>query len=104
MDAYELDRVVTNTIDNIIKQIRVSHNILEYAVEPDIDGRYSVPLFIDSGDASVLIHYLVDVDDLGGDISFRFQFDGVLFQNNEMGIVNHLPLPAVIEFHMLSDD
>ena len=84
MDAYELDRIVTNAIDNIIKQIRVSNDILEYAVEPADDYEYSVPLFIDSGDASILIHYLVYVNALGDNISLKFQFDGVLFENAEI--------------------
>jgi len=84
MDAYELDRVVTDAIDNIIQQIHVSHNILEYAVEPNADFQYSVPLFIDSGNGSVLIHYLVDVDDSDAGISLRFQFDRVSFLNDEI--------------------
>ena len=95
MDAYELDRVITNAIDNIIKQIHVSHNLLEYAVEPADDFEYSVPLFIDSGDASILIHYLVDVDNSGEGISLRFRFDGVLFQNDE--IANESDFIAIMD-------
>ena len=84
MDAYELDRLVTNAIEDIIKQIRVSNDILEYAVEPSDDYEYSVPLFLDSGEASILIHYLVHVDAVGDDISLKFQFDGTLFRNTEI--------------------
>lgn len=84
MDAYELNRVITNAIDNIIQQIRVSCDLLEYAVESAGDFEYSVPLFIDSGDASVRIHYLVDVDESAEGIFLKFRFDGALFHNDEI--------------------
>ena len=85
MDYYELDRRVTNAIDEIIQQLRISANVLEYAVEPESDNyEYSIPLFLDSGEASILIHYLVYVNTSGDNISLKFKFDGVLFRNEEI--------------------
>lgn len=84
MNKHYLDTVITDAIDNIIQQIHVSHNVLEYTVEPTDDFEYSVSLFIDSGNASVLIHYLAYANFIGDNMSLKFQFDYVLFRNAEI--------------------
>lgn len=77
MDAYELDRLVTNAIEGIVAEIQIPHTILNYAIEPYIDNMYSLPFFIEVGDSTTLIHYLADVTVSGEDISIKFRFDGM---------------------------
>lgn len=84
MDTYELDRRVTKAVESIISEIPISHNILTYAIEPDIDDRYSIPIFIEVNDNFALIHYFVDVIVSEGTTSIRFQFDSISFHNDEI--------------------
>lgn len=94
MNDYELDRYVTNAIEDIISRIQAPANVLSYAVEPDIDDRYSIPFFIEVKDTYFLLHYFAYVNTSGEDITIKFQFDAASFHDSEDSDVNDFKLIA----------
>lgn len=94
MNEYELDRYVTNAIEDIISRIQAPANVLSYAVEPNIDDRYSIPFFIEVKNTYFLLHYFVYVTISGEDISIQFKFDAASFHDSGDSDVNDFKLIA----------
>jgi len=88
MDEYELDRRVTKAVEDIISEIKIPHNILTYAIEPDVDDKYSIPFFVEVNGTFGLIHYFLDVYTYDEDITIKFIFDSVSFRDDEINDEN----------------
>ena len=94
MDTYELDRYITKAIEDIIGRIQAPSNVISYAIEPDINDRYSIPFFIEVKDTYFLLHYFAYVTTSGEDISIQFKFDAASFHDSGTSDVNDFKLIA----------